>query len=49
MAIKLCTCQHVFQDKYYGKFLRVHNETEKGYRCTVCGDEKLGKKDESNK
>ena len=28
---------HEFQDKVYGKFVRVQNPTEKkGGRCTVC-------------
>lgn len=41
--IKKCDCKHAFQDKKYGKGMRVHNEyTSKsgGYRCTVCGKEK---------
>lgn len=37
-----CTCKHNFQDKQYGKKMRVHNYAAKanggvgGYRCTVC-------------
>jgi hypothetical protein len=37
-----CTCTHAYQDKVYGKGMRVHNEGTKcgqggpGYRCTVC-------------
>jgi hypothetical protein len=37
-----CTCSHSYQDKKYGKGIRVCNATEKGnavlvtYRCTVC-------------
>lgn len=27
---------HEFQDKTYGKFMRVHNVSEKGANCTVC-------------
>ena len=45
--IKKCTCEHKYQDKRYGKWLRVHNPTRDsrgtgigGYRCTVCGKEK---------
>lgn len=38
-----CKCDHDFQDKKYGRGLRVHNRTEKGsrtiYRCTVCNNE----------
>lgn len=45
MSIKKCTCTHTFQDKKYGRKLRVHNKAvKKGssdvYRCTVCGNEK---------
>jgi len=39
--IKKCGCQHKIQDKKHGKQMRVHNKTMKGYRCTVCGREKL--------
>lgn len=44
-----CSCSHAFQDKEYGKGQRVHNlsvkvegtkRTEKGWRCTVCGNVK---------
>lgn len=32
-----CTCTHEFQDKLYGKGIRVHNQTKVGqFRCTVC-------------
>lgn len=48
MAVKIiaCKCQHEFQDKQYGKGMRVHNEAKSkiasspAYRCTVCGDKK---------
>lgn len=44
MAILPCTCEHETQDKWYGKYKRVHNLTKKGggnvYRCTVCGKER---------
>ena len=41
-----CTCRNEFQDARYGKGQRVHNPMRKsgkllGYRCTVCGKEKL--------
>ena len=39
-AITTCNCEHEYQDKKYGKGMRVHNETNKvptTYRCTVCG------------
>lgn len=35
-----CTCNSPFQDGFYGKGVRVHNGTSKGYRCTVCGKDK---------
>jgi len=39
-----CKCKHEFQDKRYGKQMRVHNKArkqrEEGWRCTVCGDKK---------
>lgn len=31
-----CTCVHAFQDKEYGTGMRLHNNTAKGARCTVC-------------
>lgn len=47
MSTKLfkCRCKHEYQDKKYGKGIRLHNKTtypntNKGtlgeYRCTVC-------------
>lgn len=41
MAIKKCACISKFQDKKYGKKMRVFNKTMKGYCCTVCGRENL--------
>ncbi len=37
-----CRCDHGYQDEKYGKKLRIHNKKadNKGYRCTVCADEK---------
>lgn len=40
-----CTCEHEFQDKTFGKKMRVHNKLQSSpgnekYRCTVCGKEK---------
>ena len=41
-----CVCSHEYQDKEYGRYMRVHNEGVKQssdsikYRCTVCGDVK---------
>ena len=35
---KRCTCTHAFQDKMYGKGVRVVTRSVKGEaRCTVCG------------
>lgn len=35
--IKYCGCQSEFQDERYGKFMRLHNNGNKGDKCTVCG------------
>jgi hypothetical protein len=33
-----CKCENAYQDKAYGKGVRVANTTPKGdARCTVCG------------
>ena len=40
-VVKFCSCKSDFQDKRYGKGKRLHNVTTKGFRCTVCGREKL--------
>lgn len=36
-----CNCVHEFQDRIYGKGMRLANEMgdNNGYRCTVCGKE----------
>lgn len=45
-VIKSCKCQHVYQDKKYGKGKRVMNakanaqRAQQKYSCTVCGAEK---------
>lgn len=38
MAILKCSCKHEFQDRTYGKGMRVFNETKikDRFRCTVC-------------
>lgn len=43
VTILKCTCEHEFQDKRYGKGMRVHNEkASKGYWvCTVCRREQM--------
>jgi len=44
--LKRCTCDHKYQDKRYGRKIRVFNKTsaKQGdhyvYRCTICGNEK---------
>jgi len=42
MVIKVmgCSCEHQYQDKTKGKGRRIHNQTAKGWRCTVCREEK---------
>jgi len=47
MAIKKCTCVSEYQDKKYGKKMRVMNNVFNGksfnaekFRCTVCNQEK---------
>jgi len=42
-VVKMCTCEHEYQDKRYGRQRRLHNESNIGHRCTVCG---INKKDE---
>lgn len=43
-AVKQCTCKEgpaaEYQDKVYGKNMRLHNEMTKikGLKCTVCGN-----------
>jgi len=38
MPIEPCTCENEYQDKMYGKGMRVKNTTGSGgSRCTVCG------------
>ena len=41
-----CTCTNTYQDKRYGKGIRVFNKCNSGvyakWRCTVCGSEKGG-------
>jgi len=42
-TVQRCTCKHEYQDKKYGKQLRVFNKSGsskvKVIRCTVCGAE----------
>jgi hypothetical protein len=38
-----CKCQNEYQDKKYGKNMRVHTPIKKEnmFRCTICKNEKL--------
>lgn len=43
-----CSCKNEYQDKYYGKNMRVFNmmhkadsEANQKYRCSVCGKERI--------
>lgn len=36
-VVQKCTCISEFQDKTYGKGMRVKNSSGTGYKCTVCG------------
>lgn len=40
--VKQCNCKHEFQDKTYGKQIRVHNiggvKGSLKYSCTVCNN-----------
>lgn len=50
-TVQACSCEHIYQDKVYGKNKRVHNiktKPEKSCtcRCTVCGDVRNYKKEE---
>lgn len=45
-CLKACSCANEYQDKKYGKGLRVHNILQKAgkpmmdCRCTVCGNKR---------
>jgi hypothetical protein len=44
-TLKICNCKGPgaeFQERIYGKGMRLHNVKEdgKGSKCTVCGDKK---------
>ena len=36
-VIQKCICTSEFQDKMYGKGMRVKNSHGTGFKCTVCG------------
>jgi methionyl-tRNA synthetase len=35
-----CNCRNEFQDQRYGAGRRLHTESSKGDKCTVCGNRK---------
>lgn len=35
--IAKCDCKSEFQDRKYGKGMRIKNSYTGGFRCTVCG------------
>lgn len=37
--IRPCKCKNDYQDKAYGKDMRVWNKTSKGFRCACCATE----------
>lgn len=39
---RTCTCANAFQDREYGRGMRLANQTKKGWRCTSCGTESMG-------
>ena len=44
-TILTCECEHKYQDRKYGKGLRVHNAGKQSqgsqrYNCSVCGKRK---------
>ena len=47
-TIKVCTCDNEGQDALHGKNRRAHNycESTGHWRCTVCGNEKSGSKED---
>ena len=42
MRVMICTCESAYQDKIYGKMMRLFNVMKKDgmYRCSICGREK---------
>lgn len=36
-----CVCKSEYQDKKYGEGRRLMNRKNQGYRCTVCGKDKV--------
>lgn len=37
LIVQACKCEHEYQDKRYGKGMRLHNKTKDAARCSVCG------------
>ena len=46
-----CFCDSEFQDKEYGRYMRLHTAKMKDntYRCTICGKEQTSGKSEKVK
>ena len=46
MSIRVmpCSCASEYQDKKYGKMMRLFNEmkADNMWRCTICGKDKQG-------
>lgn len=40
IILKPCVCESEYQDKMYGKHIRVFNEGKGKYICTICGKER---------
>lgn len=39
--VHACSCKSAYQDQEYGEGKRLMNKCNKGYRCTVCGKDKV--------
>lgn len=39
-VVMACGCKSSYQDEHYGHQNRVHNRSNSGPRCTVCGSVK---------
>lgn len=41
VKVLTCVCKSEYQDKKYGENRRLMNRKNQGYRCTVCGKDKV--------
>lgn len=53
ISVQLCDCESEYQDKLYGKKMRLHNISQKGKNkglciCTVCGPSRRRNKYDKN-